>query len=377
MSLFGQDIKDNFCMLVTFADGKPPPVLAALKEAKLPCDDFFPFNNSGLFAENSGVQSFSQMFWDMGCKSFKRFFDNLTKMETKSLHQSKYVLQQRQLIEVTIDNLLPMLDVGLDKIEELRKEIKIIEQSQTEIDDNKDFTYVVFETQHSKIGLPEGRHVTNCLNCHVTCHKNCAYANDEDKKKCCVMAASGCCTQCAKKCFWTTHRNTPYIFQYETLKKQKTYTEKEKKYRTAENEKMTKKKVVKRMHEELCVIEEDIMKLVEKINECNNILKEIALRPDPLSVVEHIDLLIESEKSEKRPGFQSRIASLQNCRRRATIDKDIDRFKRSVTDTTKITTDEVNLPKESSDSEKTKGVLDFIPDLFSVPFLSDYESILY
>lgn len=68
---------------------------------------FFPFNNSGLFAENSGVQSFSQMFWDMGCKSFKRFFDNLTKMETKSLQQSKDVLQQRQLIEVTIDNLLP------------------------------------------------------------------------------------------------------------------------------------------------------------------------------------------------------------------------------------------------------------------------------
>lgn len=171
-----------------------------------------------------------------------------------------------------------------------------------------------------------------------------------------------------------THRT---YFKYVTVKKQKTNTEKEKKYRRAENEKMTKKKVVKRMHEELCVIEEDIMKLVEKINECNNILKEIALRPDPLSVVEHIDLLIESEKSEKRPGFQSRIASLQNCRRRATIDKDIDRFKRSVTDTTKITTDEVNLPKESSDSEKTKGVLDFIPDIFSVPFLSDYESILY
>lgn len=372
MSLFGQDIKDNFCMLVTFADGKPPPVLAALKEAKLPCDDFFPFNNSGLFAENSDVQSFSQMFWDMGCKSFKRFFDNLTKMETKSLQQSKDVLQQRQLIEVTIDNLLPKLDAGLDKIEELRTEIKIIEQSQTEIDDNKDFTYIVFETQHMKIGLPEGKHVTNCLNCHVTCHYDCIYANDEDKKKCCVMAASGRCTQCTKMCFWDTHKNTPYKFKYVTVKKQKTYTEKEEKYRRAENEKMTKKKVVKRMQEELCVIEEEIMKLMEKINKCNNILKEIALRPDPLSVVEHIDLLIESEKLEKRPGFQSRIASLQNCRKRATIDKDIDRFKRSVTDTTKITTDKVNLPKESSDSEKTKGVLDYMQEIFSVPNPPDF-----
>ncbi|XP_060589816.1 uncharacterized protein LOC132745005 [Ruditapes philippinarum] len=122
MSLFGQDIENNFCMLVTFADGKRPPVLAALKAAKLPHEQYFPFNNSGLFAENTGenVPSFSSMFWDMGCKSFQMFFDKLTKMETKSLRQTRDVLEQREVIEITMENLLPKLDAGLLKLEEMR-----------------------------------------------------------------------------------------------------------------------------------------------------------------------------------------------------------------------------------------------------------------
>jgi hypothetical protein len=87
MSLFGQDIENNICMLVTFADGKRPPVLSALRAAKLPHEQYFPFNNSGLFAENTGdnVSCFSPMFWEMGCKSFQMFFNKLTKMKQKVL----------------------------------------------------------------------------------------------------------------------------------------------------------------------------------------------------------------------------------------------------------------------------------------------------
>ncbi|XP_053384009.1 uncharacterized protein LOC123537493 [Mercenaria mercenaria] len=366
MSLFGQDIKDNFCMLVTFADGKPPEVLSALKEAKLPYKEFFPFNNSGLFAENCGenISSFSPMFWDMGCSSFEKFFSKLTQMKTKSLRQTRDVLEQRQVIEITMENLLPKLDDGLNKVEELRVEINIMEIHKTQIEANKDFTYTVSETHQKQIDLPKGKHVTNCLNCHMTCHKDCRIPNDEDKKGCSAMNRDGYCTQCSDKCFWNIHRNTPYIYASVTVKKQKTYTEKLEKYRRAKNEKMTRKTVVERMYEELYDIEDDIVELMEKINECNNILRQIALRPDPLSVVEHIDLLIESEQLEKRAGFQARIASLQQCRKRATIGESVDSLRTDIKDTTKTITDEVKLPKESTKRRNRRGKLGFLQPVF-------------
>ncbi|XP_053389217.1 uncharacterized protein LOC123527098 [Mercenaria mercenaria] len=357
MSLFGQDIADNFCMLITFADGKRPPVLSALKAAKLPHEQYFPFNNSGLFAENTGehVSSFSSMFWDMGCKSFQMFFDKLTKMETKSLRQTRDVLEQREVIEITMENLLPKLDAGLNKVEEMRVEIRILEDYKTQIEENSDFTYTVSETEQRQLDLPKGRHVTNCLNCHVTCHKDCCIPNDEDKMGCWAMDRSGYCTQCPDRCFWNIHRNTPYIFEYITVQKQKTYTEKLEKYRRAEGETMTRQKVVERMYDELYDLEDDILDLMDKINECNNILRQIALRPDPLSVVEHIDLLIESERLEKRPGFQARIASLRQCRKKATIGDDVDRFRTNFTDTTKIITAQVNLPPKQEKKKKRRG----------------------
>lgn len=354
MSLFGQDIEHNFCMLVTFADGKCPPVLSALKAASLPHEQYFPFNNSGLFADNVGenVSSFSSMFWDMGCKSFEMFFDKLTMMETKSLNQTRDVLQQREVIEITMENLLPKLDAGLIKVEEMRVEIRILEDYKTQIEENSDFTYSVNETEQKQIDLPKGHHVTNCLNCHITCHKQCRIPNDEDKKRCCAMDRDGYCTQCSDNCFWNIHRNTPYIFEYVTVKKQKTYTEKLAKYRRAEGETMTRQKVVERMYEELNDLEDDIMELMEKINVCNNILRQIALRPDPLSVLEHIDLLIESERLEKRPGFHARISSLKQCRKKATVCDDVDRFRTSLTDTTKIITATVNLPKKTEKKKR-------------------------
>jgi hypothetical protein len=51
LSLFGNDIKDNICTLITFADGQTPPVLAglqALEHKSLPYDLYFTFNNSAL-----------------------------------------------------------------------------------------------------------------------------------------------------------------------------------------------------------------------------------------------------------------------------------------------------------------------------------------
>uniref|UniRef100_A0A0E9XXN8 Uncharacterized protein n=1 Tax=Anguilla anguilla TaxID=7936 RepID=A0A0E9XXN8_ANGAN len=48
-------------------------------------------------------------------------------------------------------------------------------------------------------------------------------------------------------------------------------------------------------------------------------LQEIALRPDPLSTPGYIELLIESEKQECKPGYKKRVAELENVLGQAVI----------------------------------------------------------
>ena len=332
MSLFGKDIENNICTLITFADGDDPPVLAALQEAELPYGHWFPFNNSGLFARNDGnaKSRLSPMFWEMGKKSFQSFFDQIENMETKSLQQTKQVLTERHRLELTIINLQPQVNAGLNKLNELTAELRIIDQHKTDIEANKDFTYKVSETRQVKHDLPKGQHVTNCLRCHVTCHENCAIPMDKDKAGCWAMDSSGNCTQCSDQCFWDQHANTPYIFKYITEEKTKPYSAKEEKYRKAEGEKMTHEKVVQGMEEELRELEDAILLMMEEVKESNEILGKIALRPNPLSMVEHLDLMIKGEKQEKMPGFQERIEELKMFRQRAEIRKDVDRFREGV-----------------------------------------------
>lgn len=94
LSVFGKDVSQNIFMMLTFADGQKPPVLEAIKKAKIPSqsDKYFKFNNSALFAEHSSEtpeaeMNFDEMFWKMGFSFFKRFFVEFLNM-TKQAQQS-------------------------------------------------------------------------------------------------------------------------------------------------------------------------------------------------------------------------------------------------------------------------------------------------
>ncbi|KAH3777349.1 uncharacterized protein LOC127845834 [Dreissena polymorpha] len=331
MSMFGNDIEENICSLITFADGLEPPVIAALKESKLPFGKWFTFNNSALFAKNTELDqsSLSPMFWDMGLKSFQNFFQYLEALPAKSLQLTSDVLNERFRLEATVKNLEPLLDTGLIKIDELKFEIKCFEDNKAIIADNKDFKYKVQTTKQEKKNLPIGQHVTNCLNCHFTCHEKCRVPNDEKKRKCSAMNKStGYCKICPENCFWNKHSNTPYIFEYIVVEEEKTYAEMKKKYQDASGKLPNQEQLIVRMDEELQEMLDTVDAMMDIVNTCNNRLKEIALRPNPLSMTEHIDLLIENEKMVKKKGWNKRITSLQMFRKRSLIGDNVDKFRR-------------------------------------------------
>ncbi|WAQ94894.1 hypothetical protein MAR_007365 [Mya arenaria] len=329
MSLFGKDIEKNICSLITFADGIDPPVLAALLESGLPFGTRFTFNNSGLYAKNVDLDntSLAPMFWDMGMKGFRNFFQTLGTMSTKSLQMTSDVLYERNRLEVTIKNLEPMLDAGLLKVNQLKAEIKLFGDHKSLIADNKDFEYTVTSTRQVKTDLPRGQHVTNCTHCHFTCHDNCAFANDDQKINCCAMSG-GYCTICPDRCFWKEHANTPYIFSFITVTENKTYGEMKAKYEEASGKLLTQEQLLEQMGQELEKMIDVIEDMMIVIRDCNARLAEIALRPNPLTMVDHIDLMIENEKMHKKQGWLNRVKTLQAFRKRALIHNDFETFHR-------------------------------------------------
>uniref|UniRef100_A0A672K4Q6 Uncharacterized LOC107576423 n=1 Tax=Sinocyclocheilus grahami TaxID=75366 RepID=A0A672K4Q6_SINGR len=333
LSIFGKDIAENILMMVTFADGKRPPVLEAIKVSQVPCSTnesgeplHFKFNNSALFAinnktaedEESDCETFDQMFWKLGFSSMKKFFKSLNEMETKSLSLTQEVLKERQHLEVHVEGLQPQINAGLTKLDEIKKTRAALQQHKAEMDANKDFEYELPVTVAKQIENKTGNFLTNCQTCHFTCHDACVYANDSDKYKCSAMK-DGKCKICPGKCAWNVHFNQKYKWDYVTESRKETYHDLKNRFEAAHGQVMSNEKIFEELEKELKDVQGIVAGLIEKSQKSLERLQEIALKPNPLSTPDYIDLMIESEKQEAKPGFRDRIQSLMEVRKKAEI----------------------------------------------------------
>ena len=118
LSIFGKDMAENIFILITFADGQTPPVMEAIKKAKIPAQKFHKFNNSAIFADNTETAQknedeededdhFDKMFWKMGARSFKAFFSDFEKSRSVSLQLTQEVLKEREQLQNMVEGLTP------------------------------------------------------------------------------------------------------------------------------------------------------------------------------------------------------------------------------------------------------------------------------
>uniref|UniRef100_A0A3B4ZA65 AIG1-type G domain-containing protein n=1 Tax=Stegastes partitus TaxID=144197 RepID=A0A3B4ZA65_9TELE len=366
LSIFGKDVAENIEILVTFADGKQPPVLEAINVSGIPCPKnelglpvHFKFNNSALFADNkcnrdSGEDSdednsFDEMFWKMGTKSMEKFFTALGKMKTKSLLMTQEVLNERKHLETAIEGLQPQVRAGLAKLQEIKTTQEKIKEHETVMTSNENFVIEVDVIQPVKKQLTEkGAYITNCQKCSTTCHYPCAIANDNEKRGCASMDRTGMCTVCPGKCIWSVHFNQTYRWEYVTVKEKQTLQELKHKYEKASNEKMTIQELIERQEEEIVHFQDVMLGLIDQSAQSITRLQEIALRPNPLTTPEYIDMMIEGEKSEVREGYQARIQSLEAVKERAKLISKV--AKRD-----KLTKTEGELSEERQEKKNQKG----------------------
>lgn len=321
LSMFGKDIANNIFVLITFADGKTPPVLDALKKAEVPFNSHFKFNNSALFEPNNeqSKDKFAKMYWKMGEQSFKNFFDHLKSVDQKSLVLTAEVLRTRNILGVTIEGLQRQVTDGMNQLNTIRQEGEILKRHRTDIEENKNFDYEVEEVVMTQIPLDQGQYVTNCLMCNYTCHFPCYIDDDKDKQKCKAMGGKENCNVCSKKCHWSNHRNAP--FRLEALKKkvQKTYQQLKDKYEIAQKEEKSQTAVLDKVKNKFKELKKEVADKLTKVRKCINDLDKSALKPNPLSDIEYIDLLIHSEESQLKFGWQDRVQLLQSFRKEAEV----------------------------------------------------------
>ncbi|XP_054876576.1 uncharacterized protein LOC129351652 [Poeciliopsis prolifica] len=342
LSIFGKDVAENITMLVTFADGKQPPVLEAINVSGVPCPKndlgfpvHFKFNNSALFAHNKcqenstsphdensdeEEESFDKMFWKMGIKSMEKFFTSLGKMTSKSLLLTKEVLKERKQLETAIEGLQPQVKAGLAKLEEIKTTKEKIKEHEAIISSNENFEIEVDVIKPiQKVITEKGEYITNCTKCSTTCHYPCMIAKDNEKHGCSAMDNSGKCTVCPGKCIWNVHFNQKYRWEYIQVKEKTTVQELKSKYENAAKQKLTTEQLIERQEEEIAHLQEIMLSLMDQSANSITRLQEIALRPNPLTAPDFIDMMIEGEKAEAKHGYKARIKSLEEMKEKALL----------------------------------------------------------
>ena len=263
------------------------------------------------------------MFWKMGTKGFDEFFQRFSNAQAQSLQLSRETIQECVTYEVAIQGLQPQIQLALSKIDDLRQERQMLKDCEADILTNKEFTYKVKVTKQRMVNHPAGTYTLNCLQCNYTCHDNCPYS-DEDKYKCTAMAVgrgtqSATCGVCPGKCSWTRHKNNRYRFElyhdYET----RTSDELKTQYESAMSSKEQLEHVIENMKKELDTMNMAVLRKMEQARRSVQRLQEIALKPNYLTEVEYIDLIIETEKREHKPHWMDRVKALEGVRQQAEI----------------------------------------------------------
>ena len=314
LSIFGKNIVSNIFLLITFTDSETPPVLSAVKEADIPYHAYFRFNNSALYS-NQSDDEFSEMFWNLGNTSFEHFFSEFKNVEPHSLNLTRENLSNRQQLETISEGLKMQIRVVIAKIDMLRQKRRILRKREAEILQNQHFSYELTITKQRQVKLQSGVFVTNCRQCDFTCHFPCPISKDQEKYRCKVMDGGGPdsahCTVCPGNCQWSQHVNASHRFVTYYEVETQTSDDLKKNLSEAISGKNQIESMISDIEEELNMLQGVIMGMVCEAKRSLERLQEIALRPNPLSEIEYINVLIKAENSEKSPGFTERIKAFE------------------------------------------------------------------
>ena len=318
LALFGKDVRKNIFIMVTFADAQRPPVLNAIDKAMISYDTYYTFNNPAIFAD----KTINKLFWEMGNKSFEAFFIKFSQSQDVSLKCTREVLYQRKKLDVFVHAIHRKIELGVAIIEQLEREKRVMYVHQAKIDANENFTFTIPMTKQRQIHVKKGTYAMNCVNCNFTCHYPCS-ATDDEKFKCWAMENPGNkttkCRTCPGNCSWVHHFNNGYKFELYTTTETRTSDVLKKNYLEGKEDKKKAEAMVNNIKKHITDTRQDVKKKMKTVQGCLAKLNEIALRTNPLTEENNLEMLIISEEDERRAGYLGRIKFYQEALQEAQI----------------------------------------------------------
>ena len=262
LSIFERnDITENIRFLATFADGRQPKVLEAIKEAQLPClkdpkglPFYQKFNNAAIYVSNQDDEEdeMSPIQWKNGMKNFKLFFDELSDMPTKSLQMTKEVLEDRKYFKMKVKRLQGAIPERLTLMEELRKK---------QVEMHKAVSKQSLINHYESTKLKKEQFDLMCQNVEET----------------------------------------------------QTLLDMRENYESVKGTKMNAEELMEALRNESDFLKKDTVKSLSEIKDLlfNKLRINNALHGDyPLTTVEYIRMMIENEKKQRQDGFAKRIKNL-------------------------------------------------------------------
>lgn len=131
--------------------------------------------------------------------------------------------------------------------------------------------------------------------------------------------ANAKCRICTCRGPWTQHVNNPYCFEYYTEEEERTNEDLQQRYGEAVKGKTQLESIVANMEQHLQFLHEKVLEMIQKIRKSLSRLDEIALKANPLTEVEYIELLIQSEKDQAKPGYRQRMQYYEDVKQQALL----------------------------------------------------------
>lgn len=318
--LFETESADMSCFF-TFADLGPAHVKKLLEENNISFNESFSVNCSNLFQTNENSSDF---FWKTNYEAFDKFFNHLQVSVSKILRKEIHgpgdpsIPENRKELTANIELLYSEVRKDLAKLGEIKYHLKKFSNNKEEIMSTGDFTFTIEEITQTKKPLESGQHVTNCMHCFCTCHKNCRYENNDHKYMCCVMSG-GYCTFCLDRCVWFLHENTPHIYIYESVKVTKSYKEMKSTYEAEKGKPLDYNQYLEQLNKDVEALLRRLHDKVTRMNRDDYELRGIPKSPLAGSFDGIIDKMIAAENMGKEKGFQYRVEMFQELKKYADL----------------------------------------------------------
>ena len=260
-----------------------------------------------------------------------------------SLTLTRNVLESREKLEVAIQGLQKKIDACLAEMEVLHQEKLVLQKCEARITANQNFKFMIDVPYYKTVRVTKpGEYVTNCLHCKLTCHYPCRIPDDGNKWRCIAMddchSKSAHCERCDGKCSWKVHKNTRERLELDYQPKVCNSEDLKRKFDDASSNKAI---VVRLIDGHACQLEKahaDLHSLIEEVRTCLDILHRIALKPNPLTQVDYIQILINSEKRQAKKGWQDRVSYLSKTKDQAlmlAMAEDVSDFDKHIQDAKK------------------------------------------